>query len=102
MTFQEISQFKEISIFIRQRIIQGEEVKPPLVFQIVGSKPVTAAGGSNRYRLLISDGVLIQPFAMLTTELNVLYESNQLEDYTVIQVNRYNISVINRTGASEK
>lgn len=80
-------------------------MKTPLVFQIVGARQVNAAPGTdskNRYRLLISDGALIQPFAMLATELNVLYESNQLEDHTIIQINRYSNSIVNRNSGNEK
>lgn len=80
-------------------------MKPPLVFQVLGSRRVAAATGGdtkNRYRLLVSDGLYIQPFAMLATELNVLYESNQLEDNTIIRINRYHMSMVNRNEGNER
>ena len=83
----------------------GEELSGPVVLQIVGSRRVnatTAADAKNRYRLLVSDGVLIQPFAMLATELNLLYESNQLADHTIIQINRYHMSLVNRNEGTER
>lgn len=85
-------------------MLKGDLVECPIIFQVLGSRRVTNAGNDslNRYRLLVSDGVLIHSFAMLSTDLNLLFESNQLSDYTIIQVNRYICSVVNRNDNNER
>lgn len=52
--------------------------------------------------MLVSDGEFIQPFAMLAAELNPLYESNQLQDYAIIKVNRFHMSLVNRNEGNER
>lgn len=83
----------------------GEQVPCPIILQVLGSRRVSNTSGAdskNRYRLLVSDGVTIHSFAMLSTDLNNLYESNQLADHTIIQVDRYVCSVVNRSDANER
>ena len=85
--------------------MSGDQVACPITLQVLGSRRVSNTAGNdskNRYRLLVSDGVTIHSFAMLATEMNHLYESNQLADFTIIRVDRYVCSVVNRNDASNE
>jgi Replication factor-A protein 1, N-terminal domain len=84
--------------------VLGKDVPCPVVFQVVGSRKIASNGADakNRYRLVISDGELIHSFAMLSVELNHMYESNQFPDNTIIKVGRYTCSVVNRSDNAEK
>lgn len=91
--------------FYFQKILRGEDNLLPIILQILGSRRVastSSAEAKDRYRLLVSDGVYIHPFAMLATSLNELYESNQLTEYTIIKVNRYVNSTVNKNDANER
>lgn len=52
-------------------------------------------GNADRYRVLISDGVYCNSFAMLATQLNPMVENNQLAEFSVIRVNRHLTSLVN-------
>ncbi|XP_053684561.1 replication protein A 70 kDa DNA-binding subunit [Sabethes cyaneus] len=83
-------------------IMCGNELDQPVV-QILGSKRIAGGGDqSERFRLLISDGVNMYSFAMLATQLNDLHQSGQLAEYTVIRINRYITSIVNRGERGEK
>lgn len=73
-------------------------MKPELpVVQILGSKRIAGAGDQlERFRLLISDGINVFSFAMLATQLNALHRNGHLAEYTVIRINRYTSSVLQR------
>lgn len=68
------------------RILNGEDVSGA-VMQILGCKRIPGSG-NDRYRLLISDGVMGCPFAMLGTQLNSLVTNKELEKFTIIQVDK--------------
>lgn len=75
------------------------------VVQILGTKRIastTAEGSSERFRVLISDGKYLQSFAMLATQLNGLYLSGELCDNTIIQIDRYITSMVNKSERGEK
>ncbi|XP_058467652.1 replication protein A 70 kDa DNA-binding subunit [Malaya genurostris] len=83
-------------------IMRGSELEQPVV-QILGSKRIAGGGEqSERYRLLISDGQNLYSFAMLATQLNELHQNGQLAEFTVIRINRYITSVVNRGERGEK
>ncbi|XP_065081416.1 replication protein A 70 kDa DNA-binding subunit [Ochlerotatus camptorhynchus] len=83
-------------------IMRGTELEKPVV-QILGSKRIAGGGEqSERYRLLISDGQNLYSFAMLATQLNELHQNGQLAEYTVIRIDRYITSVVNRNERGEK
>lgn len=83
-------------------IMCGNELDQPVV-QILGSKRIAGGGDqSERFRLLISDGVNMYSFAMLATQLNDLHQKGQLAEYTVIRINRYITSIVNRGERGEK
>ena len=56
-------------------------------FQILSSKRI-AGSSSERYRLLISDGMYSNSYAMLATQLNGMVAEKQLDDYCVVKVKR--------------
>uniref|UniRef100_A0AAG5CXQ0 Replication protein A subunit n=1 Tax=Anopheles atroparvus TaxID=41427 RepID=A0AAG5CXQ0_ANOAO len=83
-------------------IMQGNELQNPVV-QILGSKRIAGTGEqSERYRLLISDGKTLYSFAMLGTQLNDLQKQGKLPEYTIIRIDRYTTSVVNRNEKGEK
>lgn len=83
-------------------IMRGTELEKPVV-QILGSKRIAGGGEqSERYRLLISDGQNLYSFAMLATQLNELHQNGQLAEFTVIRIDRYITSVVNRNERGEK
>lgn len=52
------------------------------------------AGGSERYRLLISDGMFSNSYAMLATQLNTLVTDNVIDEYSIITAKRINCNVM--------
>ncbi|XP_055630999.1 replication protein A 70 kDa DNA-binding subunit [Toxorhynchites rutilus septentrionalis] len=83
-------------------IMRGSELDKPVV-QILGSKRIAGGGEqSERYRLLISDGQNLYSFAMLATQLNELHQTGKLSEFTVIRIDRYITSVVNRNERGEK
>ncbi|KAI8504968.1 60S acidic ribosomal protein P1 [Branchiostoma belcheri] len=73
-----------------QEIANGGSPKSP-VLQVLGIKKIQSAGaqGSERYRLLLSDGKHTQSSAMLATQQNHLVNSGQLEQHCVIRLEKY-------------
>jgi len=67
-------------------ICQNGTVENPNL-QILSSKRI-AGSSSERYRLLISDGMYSNSYAMLATQLNGMVAENQLDDYCVVKVKR--------------
>ncbi|KAJ8312756.1 hypothetical protein KUTeg_010129 [Tegillarca granosa] len=60
----------------------------PFIFQ--SSKKISAQGSSaDRYRLLLSDGQLSYSHAMLATQLNSLMETGEMDNLSIIQVDKY-------------
>lgn len=69
------------------RICAGEEVSAPNM-QVLGYKKI-AGSGQERYRILLSDGEFSNSFSMLATQLNHMIHDKQLEQYTIIKVDKY-------------
>jgi len=67
-------------------ICQGGEVVNPNI-QVLSHKKI-AASSTERYRLLISDGMYSNSYAMLATQLNNMITDGTLTDYTIIRVNK--------------
>lgn len=72
------------------------------VLQVLGTKKVSGAGGSERYRLLLSDGQYLQSFAMLSTHLNNMVQDGDLSEHSIIRVKQHITSVVNKTAGLEK
>lgn len=87
-----------------QRIITGDEVHGSFVIQLISSKKIGGDGGDGktRYRFVISDGKTLHMFAILGTEMNHMQESGQLEDMSIVRVNRHVVSTVNRNEVSSK
>ncbi|XP_058057306.1 replication protein A 70 kDa DNA-binding subunit [Anopheles bellator] len=83
-------------------IMKGNELENPVV-QVIGSKRIASTGEqSERFRLLISDGKSLYSFAMLATQLNDYHKQGKLSEYTIIRIDRYTTSIINRNEKGEK
>lgn len=82
----------------------GEDVPCPIFLQILGSKriPASSSGGQDRYRLVLSDGVTTHNFAMLATTLNAAYEQGKFSEYTIVKVDRFVPSRVNRADSNER
>lgn len=77
----------------------GEEVESP-VFQILGVKRIMG-GESERLRLLISDSKYFNSFAMLATQLNSMFNEDKLKENTIVRVDKYITSVVNKNDAGK-
>lgn len=90
-------------IYHQQQILNGVDVKTPIYLQVLSSKKIPAAAiAQQRYRLVVTDGRDLHGFAMLSVPLNNYYESGQLSDFSIIRVNRYIPSKVNRNDNNEK
>lgn len=75
--------------------MKGVEFEKP-VLQIIGSKCIQS-NSTVRYRLLVSDGKYLNGFAMLATQLNDYIDEGKLVDNTIVRVERYITSIVNKT-----
>lgn len=83
-----------------EKILTGGDCEKP-VLQILGTKKISG-GDNERYRLLVSDGKHLNSYAMLATQLNDLHKEGNLVEYTIIRVDRYITSMINKTDKVDK
>lgn len=51
-----------------------------------------------RYRLLVSDGLRINSFTMLATQLNPMITDGILTEYAVCEISKYALSSVNNGG----
>lgn len=72
------------------------EIDKP-VLQILGSKQIKSTENSERYRLLVSDGKYLNSFAMLATQLNNFVSEGQLTDNTIVRIDRFITSMVNKS-----
>ncbi|XP_050528390.1 replication protein A 70 kDa DNA-binding subunit-like [Daktulosphaira vitifoliae] len=85
-----------------QALMNNEEVKEP-VMQVLGSRKIAASGTDERYRLLISDGLNHNSFALLASQLNGMVSSGELSDFAIIKIKRHIISnVTDRTKSNKQ
>lgn len=89
--------------FCSQRMMAGESFSTPPILQMVGVKGVSAnPGAEKRYRLIVNDGSTTHSFVMLATSLNHLYESGDLSEHCLFQVDRFVPSKVTRDGPNDK
>ncbi|GBM05835.1 Replication protein A DNA-binding subunit [Araneus ventricosus] len=69
------------------RILNEEDVANAVI-QILGLKRIPGAL-NDRYRLLISDGVISYTYVMLGTQLSHMVENKELEKFTILRVGKY-------------
>lgn len=72
-----------------------------ILFSLQGTKKIPG-GSTERYRVLISDGVNINSFAMLATQLNDLITDGSLPEFTIVQIKRYIVSGVNSNSATNR
>lgn len=82
-----------------QRIMAGDEVDCP-VLQILGVKRIMG-GDTERLRLLISDSQYFNSFAMLATQLNAMFNEDKLKENTIVRIDKYITSVVNKSDAGK-
>ncbi|XP_011706956.1 PREDICTED: replication protein A 70 kDa DNA-binding subunit-like, partial [Wasmannia auropunctata] len=90
----------ELTVEALEKMMRGIEVVKP-VLQVLGYKklPVTAnKDGSDRYRLLVSDGQKLNSFTMLATQLNHLITDDILNEYAVCKITNYHLTTVNNSG----
>lgn len=83
------------------RIMSGVEVDKPML-QILGHKKLASSSSGDRYRLLVSDGKRVNSFTMLATQLNSMITDNILTEFSICQINRYAISMVNNSGKQKR
>ncbi|XP_015183898.1 PREDICTED: replication protein A 70 kDa DNA-binding subunit isoform X2 [Polistes dominula] len=81
------------------KIMAGEDIDNPII-QILGHKKLVGQNTGERYRLLVSDGKRVNSFTMLATQLNS--KITELTDFSICQVNRYAVSVVNNSGKQKR
>lgn len=69
------------------RILTGES-QDNAILQILGYKQIPGSNG-DRFRLLLNDGVVHFPYAVLATQLNNLIYDKNLEKYTIFKLKKY-------------
>jgi len=80
--------------------MHGEVVDAP-VLQILAIKKINSAADSERYRILISDGKYFNSYAMLASQLNVMQHNGELEEFTIVQLDKYVTSLVGKDGAGK-
>ncbi|KAK3084764.1 hypothetical protein FSP39_018496 [Pinctada imbricata] len=79
----------DLDVLYLQTIINGGHVDKP-VLQVLSTKKISAQGSSSdRYRLLLSDGIVSYSHAMLATQLNSLMESNEMDNLCIVRIEKY-------------
>uniref|UniRef100_A0A1I8QBZ9 Replication protein A subunit n=1 Tax=Stomoxys calcitrans TaxID=35570 RepID=A0A1I8QBZ9_STOCA len=89
-----------LSVGVIPRMMAGEEVESP-VFQILGVKRIV--GGENeRIRLLISDSIYFNSYAMVATQLNSMFTEDKLKENSIVRVDKYVTSVVNKNDSGRR
>ncbi|EDW80816.1 uncharacterized protein Dwil_GK11360 [Drosophila willistoni] len=83
------------------RIMQGEDVENP-VLQILAIKRINSNVESERYRILISDGMYFNSYAMLASQLNHLHQAGDLEEFTIVRLDKYMTSLVGKEGVGKR
>ncbi|XP_056629805.1 replication protein A 70 kDa DNA-binding subunit [Diorhabda sublineata] len=82
-------------------IMSGGEYPKPIM-QILGSKRINAGSGDKeRIRILLSDGKYTISFAMLTAQMNEKIGPNGVENFSVVQIDKYITSVVSNAGKGD-
>lgn len=75
-------------------ILEGENLPKPIVLQIMNIKKIQSEQKNvERYRLQMSDGMYFQP-CMLATQMNDKINSNELDRYCIVAVDKWTCSTI--------
>jgi len=82
-------------------IMSGGEVIDPIV-QVLGSKVIPGNGATERFRILISDGVYLQSFATLATQLNPMLLNGELPDYSIVKITNHVVSTFKNPDKPDK
>jgi len=90
----------DVSNYRPQRIMHGEVVDGP-VLQILAIKKINSTADAERYRILISDGKYFNSYAMLASQLNVMQHNGELEEFTIVQLDKYVTSMVGKDGAGK-
>ncbi|KAH8383419.1 hypothetical protein KR009_008515, partial [Drosophila setifemur] len=83
------------------RIMRGDDVPKP-VLQILAIKKINSNADSERYRILISDGKYFNSYAMLASQLNEMQHKGQLDEFTIVQLDKYVTSMVGKDGAGKR
>lgn len=84
-----------------QTIMTGGEVVCP-VLQILGSKEISSNNPSKRYRILISDGVHLNSYAMLASHLTPMLLSGELVENSVVKITNHVASIVKNADKGDK
>ncbi|KAK7602162.1 hypothetical protein V9T40_009603 [Parthenolecanium corni] len=84
-------------------ITSGQTIEKPVV-QLLNHKKISSNNAQERYRVIISDGIHYNTFAMLATQLNEKIVSGELPDFTIMSLDQYISSELpnGRTNAVRK
>ncbi|XP_028417884.1 replication protein A 70 kDa DNA-binding subunit-like [Dendronephthya gigantea] len=83
---------------IKEIFLDHSNLPKSPVLQVLGLKKVQGnQGGSERYRMILSDGIHLHTCAMLATQLNDMVVDNQLDTKAVIRLDKYICNIIHET-----
>lgn len=84
-----------------QTIMSGGEVISPIL-QILGSKEISGQKPNVRYRILISDGVYFNSYAMLASHLTPMLTSGELVENSIVKVTNHVASIVKNPEKGDK
>ncbi|XP_034664549.1 replication protein A 70 kDa DNA-binding subunit [Drosophila subobscura] len=93
--------FASLSSGVIARIMNGDDVTKP-VLQILAIKKINSNADAERYRILISDGKYFNSYAMLASQLNEMQHRGQLDEFTIVQLDKYVTSMVGKEGAGKR
>lgn len=69
--------------------MRGIEIDKPILQILVIKNLKVTKGNSERYRLILSDGLIYTSCTMLSTQLNSMITEKEINEFTIIEVTRY-------------
>ncbi|XP_073817700.1 uncharacterized protein [Musca autumnalis] len=90
----------QLSTGVLPLMMSGEEITGPIL-QILGVKRIMS-GATERVRLLVSDGRYFNSYTMMATQMNFLFHQGMLPEGTIVRVDKYITSVVNRDDPTKR
>ncbi|KAF4521758.1 hypothetical protein B566_EDAN010024 [Ephemera danica] len=76
-------------------------IDPPIL-QVLGVKKLNHPGTTDRYRIMLSDGLHSINFAMLATQHNPKIETREISDNCIVRLNHHITSMLNKDGGERR
>jgi replication factor A1 len=83
-----------------QSLMLGETIQPPIL-QVLGVRKLIHPGSTDRYRIMLSDGIHSINFAMLATQHNHKIEGGEIQDNAIIRLSHHITSKLTKEKSSK-